>query len=243
MGGEAMLHKVAYAALIVIIAALVASNSVIYDNLVHAWSELSQLRTETASLEMSLEETEQRLARTEEDLISANLTIDSLESRLQLYKDTWTVFDRDLHPDAYSGWEGGALVDNATASDSTWAELLDFLLEDRTDENPYVPGVYECGNFAKDVHNNAESAGIRAGYVRLYFRDTAHSINAFQTTDEGLVFVDCTGKREPEPGRSYDRVVALKLWDDYAYRYLLPVSSEDEVTKDWGPVLDLIIHW
>lgn len=205
--------------------------------------ELGALREALNLTQTELTAAQEELTLAQSDLACANITISSLEAELNLYKDTWgTVPDRDLDPKAYYGLDR-TLVDNATASNPTWAELLDFLLEDKTDENPYVPGVYECGSFAKDVHNNAESAGIRAGHVRLYFWTTAHSINVFQTTDEGLVFVDCTGKREPEPGRSYDRVVDLKLGDDYAYRFLFPLSSETIVPEKFGPVLDLVIHW
>ncbi|NLE95668.1 MAG: BACON domain-containing protein [Dehalococcoidia bacterium] len=79
--------------------------------------------------------------------------------------------------------------------DVTWQELMDFLLQDPTDESPYVQDVYMCGGFSETLYNNAAAAGIRAAWVSLDIRDRAvgHALNAFFTTDRGLVFVDCTG--------------------------------------------------
>ena len=40
-----------------------------------------------------------------------------------------------------------------------------------------------------------ENAGIRAAWVSVEFTDNpdGHALNAFETTDKGLVFVDCAG--------------------------------------------------
>ena len=46
-----------------------------------------------------------------------------------------------------------------------------------------------CADFAERLHNNAEKAGIRCGYVL----GTMHSFNVFETTDKGLIYVDDTG--------------------------------------------------
>lgn len=46
-----------------------------------------------------------------------------------------------------------------------------------------------CADFAERLHNNAEKAGIRCGYVL----GTIHSFNVFETTDKGLVYIDDTG--------------------------------------------------
>ncbi|MEE8469921.1 MAG: hypothetical protein V3S51_01175, partial [Dehalococcoidia bacterium] len=93
------------------------------------------------------------------------------------------------------------LVDNENAADPTWQELVAFLVSDETDKRPYVPGVYVCGGFAEDLHNNAEAAGIKASWVALDFEDDSvgHALNVFNTTDRGYVYIDSTGER-PEEG-------------------------------------------
>lgn len=87
------------------------------------------------------------------------------------------------------------LSNNELARNPTWQELINFLILDETDENAYVPGIRVCAEFAAGLHNNAEKAGIKAAWVSLEFTDNldGHALNAFETTDKGLVFVDCTG--------------------------------------------------
>ena len=79
--------------------------------------------------------------------------------------------------------------------DVSWNELLEFLRQDPTDESLYIQDLYMCGTFAESLYNNAAAAGIRAAWVSLDIRgrEIGHALNAFFTTDRGLVFVDCTG--------------------------------------------------
>ncbi len=91
------------------------------------------------------------------------------------------------------------LINNPDATNPTYEELLAFLKEDSTDEHPYIDDFsvlsYVCSDFAEDVHNNAEAAGIRAAWVSIQFEgeEIGHALNAFETTDRGWVYVDCTG--------------------------------------------------
>jgi len=241
-----MLRKLIYASLSIAIVGVTIWGLITYNSLLQTQSDLSLLRAQVAALEISLNETEDRLLRTEENLASANVTIDSLESQIQLYKDTWgSVFTIDLRPDPdlYIGtWMMGYLVNNESATDPTWAELLDFLVEDKTDERTYRSSIYDCGSFARDVHNNAERAGIRAAYVYIYLPTTRHAFNAFKTTDRGLVFIDCVGSQEPEPGQSYDKIIEVQLGGSYSRRFLFPEG--DWITQPkWEPVRELMICW
>lgn len=81
------------------------------------------------------------------------------------------------------------------AKDPTWAELIAFLEEDNTDDNPYKEDSFNCTNFAEMLHNNAEKAGIKAAFVTIDFAEPpGHALNAFNTTDKGLVYIDNTGE-------------------------------------------------
>jgi len=89
------------------------------------------------------------------------------------------------------------LVDNPSATNPTYDELKAFLYSDTTNLNHYVDGGpvgYICTDFAETVHNNAEVAGIRAAWVSVTFEGETegHVLNAFETSDEGLVYIDCT---------------------------------------------------
>ena len=89
------------------------------------------------------------------------------------------------------------LINNANAGNVSFEALKTFLLTDETDEGLYIPGIRMCGHFAETLHNNAEQAGIRAAVVIVEFEDGSapHALNAFETTDRGLVYIDCTGTR------------------------------------------------
>jgi hypothetical protein len=88
------------------------------------------------------------------------------------------------------------LTNSPSATDPTWQQLVAFISEDGTDEKTYDEFSFPCGAFAEEVHNNAEAAGIKTAWVAIEFSDQSwgHACNAFQTTDKGLVFIDCTGE-------------------------------------------------
>jgi len=131
------------------------------------------------------------------------------------------------------------LIDNPNATDPTYAELVAFIKEDSTDGHRYWSSVdvyvgsakvaYVCSDFAEDVHNNAEAAGIRAAWASIDFEgdEEGHACNAFETTDRGLVYVDCTGQSfssklqnlrvvETEEGFSFISDTPTS-WDSIAY--------------------------
>jgi len=90
--------------------------------------------------------------------------------------------------------ESARLINNDEASPPTWQELMAFLAADITDKKPYNADSFACVAFAEELHNNAEAAGIEAAFVGVQFgdREVGHALNAFNTTDRGLVFIDCT---------------------------------------------------
>ena len=81
----------------------------------------------------------------------------------------------------------------------SFEELMQFLSEDDTDLNSYASYMVRgkiCGWFAESIHNKAEKVGITSAFVIIDFVDEleGHALNAFNTTDKGLVFIDCTGE-------------------------------------------------
>jgi uncharacterized repeat protein (TIGR01451 family) len=123
-------------------------------------------------------------------------------------------------------------INNNLAVDPTYAEVVAFIKADPTDLIMYQDGIYVCADYARDVHNNAEKAGYRCAWVgvdmwnnNIYY---GHALNAFQTTDRGLIFVDCTsftcpnfGTCEPERLRcGSDKIAHVVKGDVYASEYL-----------------------
>lgn len=126
------------------------------------------------------------------------------------------------------------LRNNPSARNPSWAELLAFLQSDTTDKWTYVPGKFTCGDFAERLHNNAEAAGIRAGLVAVQLKSSGagegivnHSLNMFETTDRGLVYIDTTSSSQ---GFYADKVVDVVVGKDY-----IPVSlfTEPGQMKKW----------
>lgn len=256
-----MERKLTYALMVIIAIGGLVWGLVSYHNLLQTRSELDQLRRDFGALEIRLETTQYELADTEEDLTSAQQqltsaqqelhsvqqelysaewTIDSLESKLELYEDTWGLVASGIQPP----FQGADIVNYGTATNPTWARLLDFLQNDKTDRRTYVPGVYMCGDFARDVHNNAERAGIRAAYVAVQFTSGWHALNAFKTTDKGLVFIDCTGLEASQPGPSNcDRTVDVKLGRSYVGKSLFPEVGWSVTWKSMGTVRNVEIYW
>jgi hypothetical protein len=94
--------------------------------------------------------------------------------------------------------------------DPGYQEMQDFLAQDMTSEREYVEGEYVCVDFAADVKANAARQGIRCAYVVIEYRgETGHAIIAFDTTDEGMVFIEpqFDWEVEPEIGERYYQCV------------------------------------
>ena len=98
-------------------------------------------------------------------------------------------------------WDIKYLDNNCDAKDVSYSELISFILMDDTDKMCYNYSSFVCADYAEMLHNNAEAAGIKAAYVSITAPGVAqdgtvfggHALNAFNTTDKGLIYIDCTG--------------------------------------------------
>jgi hypothetical protein len=123
------------------------------------------------------------------------------------------------------------------AENPTYDELVEFIKRDQTDKNPYQAS-YKCLDYARDVHNHAEAAGIRAGVVILNQNSEwfSHALNVFDTVDKGIIFIDCT---------CYDTRAYVAVGEIYDVEPLYPGAIPDK-TFVWsfvGTVNDLRIYW
>ena len=110
------------------------------------------------------------------------------------------------------------LTNYNSARDPTWQQLIDFIATDKTDAKSWVENTFMCGAFAEEVHNNAESVGIKAAVVAIDFTGggIGHALNAFRTVDRGLVYIDCTGKGL-QTTLDADSTGQFSTWDKMAY--------------------------
>jgi hypothetical protein len=118
------------------------------------------------------------------------------------------------------------LINNPDATNPTYAELVAFIEADTTDTKDYIEEsfrdwhkAYVCADFAEEVHNNAETAGIRAAWVGIDIEgeDEGHALNAFETTDRGLVYIDCTGANPGGLGAAITEPLITELLKQYGH--------------------------
>jgi len=98
-----------------------------------------------------------------------------------------------------------------------------------------------CSDFAERLHNDAEMAGIRCAYVSIDLSTGEHAIDAFQTTDEGLIYIDDTGpSQEPHSLRAV-KTVDLQVGSEFTPVSLFPEAGWDSTYQITGTVIDLTI--
>ncbi|MBN1690030.1 MAG: hypothetical protein JW901_03305 [Dehalococcoidia bacterium] len=74
-----------------------------------------------------------------------------------------------------------------------YEEVLGFLKEDKTDEQEFIDQYFDCISFANDLKERATTHGIKCAVVSMDLTGTkriGHAINAFETTDRGIVYFD-----------------------------------------------------
>jgi len=140
------------------------------------------------------------------------------------------------------------LQNNAIAVNPSWNQLKDFLLKDETDRRRYDINTFVCADFAEMLHNNAEKAGIRTSYVSVqlgpclyYPYGGGHALNAVQTTDRGLVYIDCTGANV---GINADKTVDVKEGKEYIPHSIFPEPGWSSVWENMGAVKKIeVVQW
>ncbi len=147
------------------------------------------------------------------------------------YDEGYGLGQNEGYDEGYSqGMEAG-FGHGYTLRDPTYEEAVDFIEEDKTNENEYNDadyGVYVCSHFSRDVCNNAEAEGLRCAFVELRYLEGGHAIVAFDTIDEGLVYFDTITdeKTDPVVGKHYYKCIETRP----GYYYLPP--DFDDTIKD-----------
>jgi|GEM_PF-5398017 len=148
----------------------------------------------------------------------------------------------------HSGADGHliTLINNPQAHDPAFQELKDFLQQDNTDTYLYNSSTFVCTDYAEMLHNNAEEAGIRTAFVTVNFTNesSGHALNAFSTTDIGLVYIDDTGGYSHQPC-SNDRLVAVEVGKAYIPIPIVSCEGSSSVScfNSFGNVSAIYTTW
>ena len=140
------------------------------------------------------------------------------------------------------------LRNNPVARNPAWAELKAFLQQDDTDKRKYEVASFTCGDFAEMLHNNAEAAGIRGALVGVTLKPNypsgetiKHSLNAFETTDRGMVYIDVTSSSQ---GINADKVVEVVVGKDYVPVSVFPNADSSTCWTNMGRIESIdITQW
>lgn len=162
-----------------------------------AWvsNELEATQAQWVNIETELATMQAELATVKTELNASEELVESLEAEL---------FDLQVN------YERLTTGYDYVLRDPSYQEMQDFLAQDMTSEREYVEGEYVCVDFAADVKANAAKEEIHCAYVAIEYRgETGHSIVAFDTTNEGLVFIEpqFDWEVEPEIGQRYYQCV------------------------------------
>ncbi len=192
-------------------------------------TELSSTKLTLVSTQSELSSTKQTLTSTQGELNSTKQTLSSTQQQLAVAQETLGGLGITLSTVKLSTF----LSDNSGATNPTWSQLMTFLSEDQTEKRTYIVNVYDCTEFSRDVHNNAEAAGIKAAFVGVDFRDggSGHALNAFLTTDYGLVYVDCTPT-------GLDKIARIKAGKEYRAVEVYGVTRTNFRNDYWWDALD-----
>jgi hypothetical protein len=74
----------------------------------------------------------------------------------------------------------------------SYDEVVKFLKEDKTSDSKYSSD-FDCVSYSKEVRDNAIKRGMKCAIVVFDLSGTkniSHAINAFETTDRGIVYFD-----------------------------------------------------
>jgi hypothetical protein len=171
----------------------------------------------------------------DQDTLQAN-TADftgSLQATASYYNapyHTVALFDTQLHE--YELYPNRSLIEITVyrgVTDPSYAQLLDFLKTDDTIDATYVPDSYVCTNFAVHLYEDAEARGMAAHLIAIDFDDSpGHMIDAFDTTDNGTVYIDDTGYTQAQISSGVPEVpesVVPVVGEEYAPQFLFPVNG------------------
>jgi len=158
-------------------------------------------------------------------LDSAQGEIDTLQANLAALQENYEGLQADYeslrgdYTSLQASYEGSLeRLKQSELEDPTWSELKEFLELDDTDTLPYTENSFDCTGFAITLRDRAWRYGMRCAFIELGFADgTGHALNAFETTDEGLIYVDDT---------EADQIAYIETGQTYGLIHLDTVKSE-----------------
>lgn len=191
-------------------------------------NEYSSLVSELNNAKSQIQGLTQNMADLENDLEALQANNDKLQKdyrQLQAdHKKLQEDYDRFVER-----------VRKSSTQNISWAELQEVLIREDTDKMEYIPDKFDSQGFVLSLRDRLSRYGIRCAYVSVGFSDSdvGHALNAFETTDKGLVFVDCVGGDKiayVEKGKPYVAISLDAVKPDY-------IDCEGNPAEFWGELV------
>jgi uncharacterized protein YlxW (UPF0749 family) len=179
-------------------------------------NEKSTLENQVSTLQANVSSLQSEVVSLENVTLSLETQVSNLQSEVKSLEDEVVQSFNSGYAEGESegyqlGYDEGYAqgVEDGPESgwyirDPTYDEAIAFTNSDKTDENEYTSD-YVCYDFTADFNSNAFQMGYRCGFVYIEFSDSAHAIACFNTTDNGLIYI------EPQN----DEIVTLTIGQSY----------------------------
>ena len=179
-------------------------------------NEKNTLETQVSTLQANVSGLQSEVVSLEDLTLSLETQVSNLQSEVTSLENeviqSFNLGYAEGESEGYQlGYDEGYIqgVEDLTESgwyirDPTYDETIAFINSDKTDENGYTDD-YVCYDFTADFSSNAFQTGYRCGFVYIEFSDSAHAIACFNTTDNGLIYI------EPQN----DEIVTLTIGQTY----------------------------
>jgi hypothetical protein len=124
---------------------------------------------------------------------------------------------------------------NPNAHNPTYQELYNFIIKDNTDKIPYNLNSFVCIDYAVMVHDNAENANMTSGVALFEFSNypDGHACNVFNTSDRGLIFIDCTGDLTKSGIPHHDKILLNPTIGDFYKLQPLTDAGGYYYSQEW----------
>ncbi len=175
-------------------------------------------REEYSALQSSMDSAQGEIDTLQADLAALQGDYDGLQGDYESLQASFASLQDD-YTDLQTDYENSLeRLKQSDLEDPTRSELKKFLELDDTDTLSYTENSFDCTGFAITLRDRAWRYGMRCAYVELGFSSGGgHALNAFDTTDEGLIYVDNTGA---------DTIAYVKTGQPYGLIYLDAVKSK-----------------
>jgi hypothetical protein len=131
---------------------------------------------------------------------------------------------------------------NRSAAPVSYNALMSFIGRDNSSQAPYIlengsQRSYTCMDFAAHLFNDANAQGIKCGLVFIDYLNESHAVDAFPTTDEGIVFIDPQGpcfNFIDNSGKQIEAVPIAEITGQSNYEYYLEHQTGGQIYKDYS---------